>query len=185
MSYARLYRRHEDGTLEFREAWHDVEAGQFVVNHGTVGHQSSTEETDDVDASTAEGLLAAFEEQCAEDGYGPIPEAELWRVVAQFALKTTDGTDRDRSLERQAVQALSAHLAWRGLGTVERSSIGGGRLTIFMTCVDANKAVAAVKTCLREATSDFTKLSIAVAPATDPEAFKLKHAPAGVRAFSL
>ena len=185
MSYTRLYRRHDDGTLEFREAWHDAEAAQFVVNHGTVGHQSSTEETDDVDAATAEGLMAAFEEQCAQDGYGALGDDDLWRVVAQFALKTANGTDRDRFLERQASDALAAHLAWRGLGTVDGSSIDGGKLNIMMTCVDAGKAVAAVKTCLREATSDFTKLSIGVAPATDPEAFKLRHGAAGARGFSL
>jgi hypothetical protein len=185
MSYARVYRRAEDGTLQFREAWHDAEASQFVVNRGTVGHQSATSTTDDVDADAGASLLAAFEAQCAQDGYAPVGDDELWRVVAQFALKTADGTERDRHLERQAVQALSAHLAWRGLGTVEGSSIGNGRLNVFATCVDAGKAVAAVKTCLRESTSDFTKLSIAVAPATDPEAFRLKHAPAGVGGFSL
>ncbi|GAB4099543.1 hypothetical protein [Sinomonas halotolerans] len=185
MSYTRLYRRTEDGTLEFREAWHDTEAGQFVVNHGTVGHQSTTDSADDVDAAAGEALLTAFEAQCAEDGFGPVPEDEQWRLVAQFALKTAQGTERDRSLERQAVQALSAHFAWRGLGTVEGSEISGGRLNVFVRCVEPGKAVAAAKTCLREATSDFTKLSLAVAPATDPEAFRLKHAPAGVRSFSL
>lgn len=185
MSYARMYRRRDDGALDFREAWYDDEASQFVVNHGAVGHQSATQATHDVDAAAAEGLMAAFEAQCAEDGFSSLGDDELWRVVAQFALKTPDGTDRDRSLERQAVQALSAHLAWRGLGTVEGSSIGNGRLNVFTTCVDPAKAVAAMKTCLREATSDFTKLSIAVAPLTDPEAFRLRHAPAGVRGFSL
>ena len=185
MSFLCVYRRRDYGTLEFREAWHDDDAAQFVVNHGAVGHVSTTEATDDVDAAAAEALLAAFAAQCGEDGYAEIPDAEQHRVVAQFALKSQDGTERDRFLERQAVGALSAHLAWRGLGTVEGSEIGGGRLTIFTRCVDANKAVAAVKSCLREATSDFTKLSIAVAGPDAPDAFKLKHAPSGVRSFSL
>lgn len=185
MSYTRLYRRRDDGTLEFREAWHDEDAAQFVINHGTVGHQSATEETDEVDGATAEGLMGAFEDQCAQDGYGPLEDKDLWRVVAQFSLKTAGGTDRDRSLERQASEALAAHLAWRGLGTMDGSSIDGSKLNIIMTCVDGGKAVAAVKTCLREATSDFTKLSIGVAPATDPGAFKLRHGPAGARGFAL
>lgn len=185
MSYTRLYRRTEGGDLEFREAWHDEEAAQFVVNHGAVGHVSATSTTDDVDAAAAEGLMDAFMAQCAQDGYEDLGEADLWRVVAQFALKTREGTDRDRHLERQAAQALSSHLAWRGLGTVDGSSIGSGKLNIFTTCVDPGKAVSAIKTCLREATSDFTKLTVAVAPATDPEAFKVRHAPAGARGFSL
>ncbi|WP_422936414.1 hypothetical protein [Sinomonas sp. P47F7] len=185
MSFLRAYRRRDDGTLEFREAWHDDEAAQFVVNHGPVGHLSTSNATDDVDAAASEELLAAFAAQCAEDGFAEIPEAEQHRVVAQFALKSQDGTERDRFLERQAVGALAAHLAWRGLGTVEGSEIGRGRLTIFTRCVDVNRAVAAVKTCVREATSDFTKLSIAVAAPEAPDEFKLKHAPSGVRSFTL
>ena len=185
MSFLRVYRRRDDRTLEFREAWHDDDAAQFVVNRGTVGHVSTSEATDDVDAAAGEALLAAFAAQCSEDGFAEIPESEQHRVVAQFALKSEAGTERDRFLERQSVGALTAHLAWRGLGTVEGSEIGGGKLTIFTRCVDANTAVAAVKTCLREATADFTKISIAVAPPDAPDAFKLKHAPAGVRSFSL
>ncbi|MCH6470562.1 hypothetical protein [Sinomonas terrae] len=185
MSFLRVYRTRDDGTLEFREAWHDDEAAQFVVNHGVVGHVSTTQETNDVDAAAAESLLAAFATQCEEDGFAEVPEAEQDRVAAQFALKSQAGTERDRFLERQAVRALTGHLAWRGLGTVEESAIESGRLTIFMRTVDAGKAVAAIKTCLRENTSDFTKLSIAVAKADAPEEFKLKHAPAGIRSFSL
>jgi hypothetical protein len=185
VSYLRVYRRREDGTLEFREAWHDDDASQFVVNHGTVGHLSASNATDNVDAAAGEELLAAFAAQCEADGFAEIPEDAQHRVVAQFALKSQTGTDRDRFLERQAVRALTAHLAWRGLGTVEGSQIGEGKLTIFTRCVDVNKAVAAIKSCLREATSDFTKLSIAAAAPDAPEAFKLKHAPAGVRSFSL
>jgi hypothetical protein len=185
MSFLRVYRRRDDGTLEFREAWHDDDAHQFVVNHGAVGNVSTSKATDDVDAAASEALIAAFAAQCEADGFAEIPDAAQHRVVAQFALKSQDGTERDRFLERQAVRALTAHLAWRGLGTVEGSGIGGGKLTIYTRCVDANKAVAAIKSCLREATSDFTKLSIATAPPESPESFKLKHAPAGVHTFSL
>jgi hypothetical protein len=185
VSYLRMYRRGEDGTMEFREAWHDDDARQFVVNHGNVGHLSASNATDDVDAAAAEELLAAFEAQCEADGFAVIPDDAQHRVVAQFALKSQDGTERDRFLERQAVRALTAHLAWRGLGTVEGSQLGDGKLTIFTRCVDANKAVSAIKSCLREATSDFTKLSIAAASPESPETFKLKHAPSGVRSFSL
>lgn len=185
MSFLRVYRKRDDGTLEFREAWHDDDAAQFVVNRGVVGHVSTTKETNHVDAAAAESLLAAFASQCEEDGFAEIPEAEQDRIAAQFALKSQAGTERDHFLERQAVRALTSHLAWRGLGTVEESHLGAGRLTILMRTVDASKAAAAVKTCLRENTSDFTKLSIAVAKADAPEDFKLKHAPAGVHSFSL
>ena len=89
----RVYKRDEEGTLQFREAWIDEEFNEFVMNHGVVGHQSTTEETDAADAEAAERLMDAFAVQCAEDGYAEIPEEEQFWVVAQYALKTKDGTD--------------------------------------------------------------------------------------------
>ena len=119
----RVYKRDEEGTLQFREAWIDEEFNEFVMNHGVVGHQSSTEETDAADAEAAERLMDAFAVQCAEDGYAEIPEEEQFWVVAQYALKTKDGTSRDRYLEEKAKDALISHLAWRGLGIVDRSRV--------------------------------------------------------------
>ena len=110
----RVYKRDEEGTLQFREAWIDEEFNEFVMNHGVVGHQSKTEETDAADAEAAERLMDAFAGQCAEDGYAEIPEEEQFWVVAQYALKTKDGTTRDRYLEEKAKDALISHLAWRG-----------------------------------------------------------------------
>ncbi len=60
--------------------------------------------------------MDAFAVQCAEDGYAEIPEEEQFWVVAQYALKTKDGTTRDRYLEEKAKDALISHLAWRGPG---------------------------------------------------------------------
>ena len=82
----RVYKRDEEGTLHFREAWFDEDYNQFVMNYGAVGHQSKTEETDVPDPEAAEGLLDAFAVQCAEDGYAEIPDEEQFWVVAQFAL---------------------------------------------------------------------------------------------------
>jgi hypothetical protein len=113
-SIVRVYKRDDEGTLHFREAWFDEDYSQFVMNYGAVGHQSKTEETDVPDAAAAEGLLDAFAVQCAEDGYAEIPDEEQFWVVAQFALKTREGTERDHYLEEKAKDALISHLAWRG-----------------------------------------------------------------------
>ena len=59
----RVYKRDDEGTLHFREAWFDEEYSQFVMNFGVVGHQSKTEETDVSDAEGAESLLDAFAAQ--------------------------------------------------------------------------------------------------------------------------
>lgn len=181
----RVYKRDDEGTLHFREAWYDEDYGQFVMNYGVVGHQSKTEETDVATPEAAESLLDAFAAQCAEDGYAEIPEKEQFWVVAQFALKTREGTDRDRYLEEKATDALISHLAWRGLGTVERSEFTDYKLNIFCLCPEVNKAVNAVKVCIRSEDLDFTKLSIGAAPFTEPTTFKLKHSAKPAAGFSL
>ncbi|MFJ5696104.1 hypothetical protein ACIP9X_19950 [Arthrobacter sp. NPDC093125] len=181
----RVYKRNEDGTLHFREAWFDEDYSQFVMNHGAVGHQSKTEETDVDDAEAADRLMDAFAAQCEEDGYAELPEQEQFWVVAQYALKTREGTSRDRYLEEKAKDALISHLAWRGLGTVERSEFSDSKLNIFCLCPDVNKAVNAIKVCIRGEDLDFTKLSIGAAPYTDPTALKLKHSPKQASVFTL
>lgn len=181
----RTYKRDEDAVLHFREAWYDDEFNQFVVNHGVVGHQSRTEEADVEDGDSVESLMAAFAAQCEEDGYEEIPEAEQFWVVAQIALKTKDGTERDRYLERKAKAALTSELAWRGLGVVDRSEIADSKLNIFCLCPDVNKAVNAIKVCIRGEDLDFTKLSIAASPHGAPGEFKVKHSPKTGAGFTL
>ena len=181
----RVYKRDDEGALHFREAWYDEDYSQFVMNYGAVGHQSKTEETDVATAEAAESLLDAFAAQCAEDGYAEIPEEEQSWVVAQFALKTREGTDRDRYLEEKATDALISHLAWRGLGTVDRSGFSDYKLNIFCLCPDVNKAVNAIKVCIRGEDLDFTKLSIGAAPYTEPDNLKLKYAAKPATGFSL
>ncbi|HKS02174.1 MAG TPA: hypothetical protein VJS86_10890, partial [Arthrobacter sp.] len=105
--------------------------------------------------------------------------------VAQYALKTREGTSRDRYLEEKAKDALAGHLAWRGLGIVDRSEFGDAKLNIFCLCPDVNKAVNAIKVCIRGEDLDFTKLSIGAAPFSDPSALKLKHSPKQVTGFTL
>ncbi|MEZ2388657.1 hypothetical protein AB6813_03770 [bacterium RCC_150] len=181
----RTYKRDDEAVLHFREAWYDDEFKQFVINHGIVGHQSRTDETDVEDEDSVDGLMGAFAAQCEEDGYAEIPESEQFWVVAQIALKSKDGTERDRHMEQKAKAALTSELAWRGLGTVERTELGNSRLNIYCLCPDVNKAVNAIKVCIRAEDLDFTKLSIAAAPHGAPEAFKVKHSPKTGAGFTL
>ncbi|MFJ3956578.1 hypothetical protein [Arthrobacter sp. NPDC090010] len=181
----RAYRRDDDGALSFREAWYEAEEGVVVVNHGVVGHLSKDQVQAVESAEAAEALMGAFEAQCVEDGYADIPVAEQHWVVVQFALKSKDGTDRDRHLERSAVSALTTHFAWRGLGVVDRSAIADGKLNIFLISPEPSKAVKAVVSVTREEKLDPTKLSIAVAPYPEPEALKRRHPAGQGTSFSL
>lgn len=189
MAIVRTYRRDEDGTLNFREAWFSEyegeELGQFVVNHGVVGHQSKTETAKDVTAATAAGLLDAFIEQCDEDGFKALVEDDQHWVIVQYTLKSAEGTDRDKYLETTAKEALTGHLAWRGLGTVESSDYAPRKLNIRILSPEPKKAVSAIKTCLREAKLDFTKLSIAIAPFGEPENAKQAYPLPAKAPFSL
>ena len=104
MSIIRNYRRDQDGTLNFREAWFSEfdgeELGEFVVNHGTVGHQSKTEHAKDV-TEAGSWPAGAFTEQCAEDGFLPLTAGDQHWVIVQYALKSLAGTGRDNYLETQ------------------------------------------------------------------------------------
>ncbi|MGG5751349.1 hypothetical protein ACQ3I4_01815 [Zafaria sp. Z1313] len=189
MAIIRTYRRDEKGELEFREAWYepytDAELGQFVVNHGKVGHQSTVKDVDDVDPAAGAQLMSAFAEQCAEDGFAEIPAAEQYWVVAQYALKSRDGTQRDEYLREKAVDLLSGHLAWRGLGTVESWDLAPWKLNVRILSPEPGKAVAAIKTCLREADLDFRKLSIAVGGQGGIGTLRQKHPAPGKAPFTL
>jgi hypothetical protein len=185
MSFLRLYKHDDKGVLQFREAWYDEDFGQFVVNHGTVGHQSITRETNDVGEDAAAALLEAFAVQCAEDGFAEIAREDQFWVIAQYALKTSTGTERDQYLEDKATRTITEFFAWRGLGVVDRTEFAPRKLNIFTLAPDAAKAVAGLKTCLREAKLDFTKLSIGVAPYGDPGAVKQKHPLPAKAPFSL
>lgn len=191
----RMYKQDDAGALVFREAWVDIAEGEdegnyFVVNHGPVGHMSESKDAEVDSEEEARGMLAGFTEQCLADGFNVLTREEQTTVVAQFALKSDRVSERDKYLQEKAVEAITAHLAWRGSGIVEKSEFvagphGTGKLNIFVLAPDAARAVANIKVAIREDKLDFTKLSIGVAPVDDLGAIRAKHSPAGGTAFSL
>jgi hypothetical protein len=185
MSIIRAYKRDDDGVLLFREAWYEEDIEQFVLNWGTVGFQSTTKETDDVAPPAAEELFAAFSAQCLQDGYAEVPVEDQHWVIAQYALKTETGTDRDRYLETKAKAAITEHFAWRGIGIVDRSEFAARKLNIYCLVPDVAKAVTGLKTCLRDPNLDFTKLSIGAAPYGDLAAVRQKYPLPAKGTFSL
>jgi hypothetical protein len=203
----RMYKKDDAGALVFREAWVDAggaeetdgaEAAQtqetqeiyFVVNHGAVGHLSTSKEVTVATLEEAEAMLAAFGEQCVEDGYAVLAREEQTLVVAQFALKNDRVSDRDKHLAFRVKESLTSHLAWRGSGVLEKMEFtaaghGLGKLNVYIVSPDAARAVANIKVCIREEKLDFTKLTVGVGPIDDPSALRAKHSPTGGTAFSL
>lgn len=213
----RMYKKNDDGTLVFREAWvdaggagetdgldasSDAPAGAgaaaaegdaevfFVLNHGTVGHISTSKDAPVKSLEEAEGMLAAFAEQCGEDGYAVLTREEQTLVVAQFALKNDRVGERDKHLAQRVKDALIPHLAWRGSGVLEKLEFtsaghGLGKLNVYVVAPDAARAVANIKVCIREEKLDFTKLTVAAGPIDDPSALRAKYSLNGGTAFSL
>lgn len=201
----RMYKRDDAGTLVFREAWVDAGgAGEtddesdtsespevyFVLNHGTVGHISTSKDVVVKSVEEAETMLAAFAEQCTEDGYAVLTREEQTLVVAQFALKSDRISDRDKHLAKRVKDALTPHLAWRGSGVLEKIEFtaaghGLGKLNVYIAAPDASRAVANIKVCIREEKLDFTKLTVAAGPIDDPSALRAKHSATGGTAFTL
>lgn len=188
MAIIRTYHVNEKNELLFREAWYqqfeNEDLGQFVINHGKVGHQSRTSTVQDVEMERADELFAGFMEQCAQDGFAEMPAEEQSWVIVQYALKSATGTERDRYLEHKASEALTSHLAWRGLGTVESSDFARFKLNLRILTPAPKLAVTAIKICLREAKLDYTKMSIATAPYDAIDKAKMVH-PTPPKPFSL
>lgn len=203
----RMYKTDDEGALIFREAWVDAggagdpdaeEDGKdaeaslvyFVVNHGTVGHLSKSKDVVVDTVEEAEAMLAAFAEQCGEDGYAVLKREDQSLVVAQFALKSGRVSDRDKHLAQRVKDALTPHLAWRGSGVLEKFEFkaaphGLGKLNVYIVAPDPARAVANIKVCIREEKLDFTKLSVATGTIDQPETLRAKHSPTGGTAFSL
>ncbi|MHA7270522.1 hypothetical protein [Arthrobacter sp. HLT1-20] len=201
----RMYKKDDAGAWTFREAWIDAGMPQeddaeaapaepteiyFVVNHGAVGHQSTSKDVRAASLDEARGMLEAFAAQCAEDGFAVLGRDEQFTVVAQIALKSDRVTDRDKTLGASAKAALTAHLAWRGSGIVEKIEFtkgphSTGKLNVYILAPDPARAVANIKVCIREEKLDFTKLTVAVAPADQLDELRAKHSSSGSTAFSL
>lgn len=177
MPILRAYHTDDEGSQSFREAWYDEETRQFVVNRGPVGHLSETPVVEDeLDPEEGERLLQAFAAQCEEDGYAELTLEEQSWVHVRLPLKGAEPSAREKTLASTLSEALTGHLAWRGLGTVEGTVFGPGRMSILVLTPAPKTALKAIVSCVREAArSDLSKLVLAVAPGTDASAAKVRH----------
>lgn len=164
MSFYRAYKSSDQG-VAYREAWIDEDTQEFLVHHGDVGRLGETTEQKFTVEEEAAELLEIFIQQCTADGYSNVEDLDLGQIKVTWKLKTTEGTQRDRSLAVKARHTLSAHLAWRGLGEIlnpEEPHIGGGELSYIIDTPAPRKAIDAVLSACREHKLDPTKVSATV-----------------------
>lgn len=155
------YKFNAKGQHLYREAWYDEARGVVVTHSGQVGFRGKTEEVA-LDREEWETCKAAFEERCASEGYSRLVANQLHRVVVQYPMKSAQGNKRDLWLKDKVQQYLTDHLGWYGLGYVDGFDIGEKRLNIYCTVVNADRAVASIKSCLKYSRLDFRRARIAV-----------------------
>ena len=167
MEILRMYKPDPPRAMLFKEAVYEPEDGTIMTTKGRVGNEGTVSIREDVATDAAEAQLTKFGDAAAAEGYAEIPEEEQHWVIAQFALKSRDGTERDRYLEHKASTAIGTYFAWRGLGSVEETGFSPYKLNILCLVPDVKLAVKGILVVLRESRLDFTKLSIGSAPYDD------------------
>ena len=167
MEILRMYKQDPPRGMLFKEAVYEPEDRSLMITKGRVGHEGAVSVKEGVDPDQAEKLVREFGESAAGEGYAEIPEEEQHWVIAQYALKSKDGTERDRYLEHKAATAIGTYFSWRGLGSVEETGFSPYKLNILCLVPDVKLAVKGIQVVLRESRLDFTKLSIGSAPFAD------------------
>lgn len=170
-----MYKQDPPRAMLFKEAVYEPEDGSLMTTQGRVRNEGRVAVREDVDADAAVALLATFAEKASAEGYSEIPEEEQHWVIAQYRLKSREGTERDRYLEHKAATAIGTYFSWRGLGSVEETAFSPYKLNILCLVPDVKLAVRGIQVVIRESRLDFTKLSIGAAPFADLEHPVRKH----------
>lgn len=155
MSIVRLYRETttQEGArlFEYREAWADVEAGEFVVHHGKVGHPGTAGAQPLTDEAQGEELLAAFVAQGAEQGYTEADPADFPVLPVAYRLRGRAASEIEtRNVENLRIE-VTHQLAWRGLGEVEDVVEEPGALVLMVRTPHLRKAAAEIPAASRRA----------------------------------
>ena len=128
--------------------------------------------------------LQDFSNVCASEGYTKLSENQLCTIVVQYLLKSKDGNKRDKWLKDKVSEYLKEHLGWRGIGVVESFAIDNGKLNIYCIVVEEERAVSAIKSCLKTYRLDLTHAIIA-ARNWDDEGFRVKYSYKPINDFSV
>ncbi|MDZ5078382.1 hypothetical protein [Nesterenkonia sp. HG001] len=112
-----LFRPAEPSGWQYREAWFDEAAGEFVVHHGAVG-VNGTLTAEKAQPEEAQVLLESFTAQCAADGYREVSKEETTELVVAVPLKGSEPSAAERRNADTVHATVLTTLAWRGLGAL-------------------------------------------------------------------
>lgn len=178
-----LYKQIETKGLYYKEMWYDNSEKVLIEHSGKVGYVGTVTKTN-MTSEEARPQLLNFSSICAKEGYTELPDVQSCTIVVQFLLKSKKGNKRDKWLMDKVSEYLTDHLSWRGIGVVDSFGIDNGKLNIYCIVVDEEKAVSAIKTCLKTYRLDLTHAIIAVRNWSD-EGFRVKYSHKPINDFSV
>ncbi|MGQ7785977.1 hypothetical protein [Nesterenkonia sp. K-15-9-6] len=160
-----LFRQNSEAAWEYREAWYDEAAGEFVVHYGAVGANGKLT-AEKAQADEAEALLEGFAAQCEADGYREIGQLQTVELVVAVPLKASEPSASERRNAETVHTAVLTGLAWRGLGALSDPEIeehdDGAALVMRARTVHRRKAGEAVRGALRATDVPASKVRIRV-----------------------
>lgn len=162
-----LYRHAQDTGWEYREAWYDEEAGEFVVHRGRVGRNGDLS-AEQATAEHAERLLDSFRGRCAADGFQAPEPSAYDEVEVVYPLKGTEpGAAEQRNVTQVHTAALT-WLAWRGLGALQdpqqTEHDGAPAMVMTVQTLHRGKAVETIKAAVRSTDVQPSKVKVSARP---------------------
>lgn len=155
----------------------------LIEHSGKVGYVGTVTKTNMTSEESRPHLLN-FSSICAKEGYAKLADVQLCTIIIQFPLKSKKGNKRDKWLMDKVSEYLKEYLGWRGIGVVESFGIDNGKLNIYCIVVDEERAVSAIKSCLKTYRLDLTHAIIA-ARNWDDEGFRVKYSHKPINDFSV
>ncbi|MGO1182117.1 MAG: hypothetical protein ACTHZ5_05070 [Micrococcaceae bacterium] len=162
MSIVRTYRFSPETTraTDYREAWYDEAAAEFVIHHGAVGQPGTTAVEKVEDAATGEELLAGFAAQCQEDGFRELADEDHHLLSVTYQLKGNSPTPVETTLLNKLESEITHRLAWRGLGDVVETRHDGGVAVLIVAALHVRKAEAEIPAAVKSAGVQLSKVSV-------------------------
>lgn len=122
-----------DTQLLYREAWID---GDYVVEHvGVCGEKGSVSRHPAAGSTRQREVIDAITADAKADGFAPIPEARLVRLLVSKEIAGM-GTKGDVRRQHALEDFLNEVTGWFGLGHCDGGSIGSGSMEALCLVVD-------------------------------------------------
>jgi hypothetical protein len=151
----KLYKRAEDGHLDYHEAWAD--SGKLIEHWGVVGTRGETREHP-LPQRDAEREIVRVLADARERGFEEIELEDHVPLMVEYRVDG-DGTPEDLEKRYRVEARLNELLGWMGLGACDGGSIGSGTMEVACHVVDFEVAERVVRADLQGTElADFSRI---------------------------